>query len=365
MHLTSIETTPNPNSMKLNVDARLGAAATFTVARADACPATLRPLLQIAGVESVFACASFVTLNRDPRAPWEPILEAAQRALAGEVASPEAARQAAERLGQVSVGVQTFRKVPVQVKASDGSRDKRLALDARFARTAQAIQSRTGGDYLRERAWVDHGVRYGTVEEVAAAVVEELEAVLDEDALARILGEATGQPAAAAPAPGEPALADLASDDWRRRLRALERVGAGEGALAHLARALEDPQPQIRRWAAAALGATRDPAAVPHLCRALADTHVGVRRTAGDALSDLGDASARPAMTAALADPSKLVRWRAARYLTELGTDESLPALEKAAGDPEFEVRLEVEAAIQRIRGGAPGAGPVWKRMTE
>jgi hypothetical protein len=364
MRWISIETTPNPNSMKLNLDARLGNAATFTRALAETCPASLRPLLGIAGVESVFVCADFVTLNRDPRAPWEPILEAARRVLAGEIAAPEAVRRAAEKLGQVAVTVQTFRHVPIQVKATDGATEKRIALDPRFARTAQAIQARTGADYLKERAWVAHGVRYGTVDEVAAAVAEELDAVLDDRALTRIQAEATGDAAPPAHASGA-AEADLSSDDWRRRLRAIERAGAGEGAIPELARALHDPSAPIRRFAAAALGATRSRAAVPHLCLALGDASVAVRRTAGDALSDLGDAGAEGAMCAALADSNKLVRWRAARFLTEVGTTLSLGALEKAAGDPEFEVRLEVEAAIQRIRGGGQAAGPVWKRMTE
>jgi hypothetical protein len=39
--------------------------------------------------------------------------------------------------------------------------------------------------------------------------------------------------------------------------------------------------------------------------------------------------------------------------LAEVGTKDALPFLESAAEDKEFEVRLEIEAAIQRIKGKA------------
>ena len=71
------------------------------------------------------------------------------------------------------------------------------------------------------------------------------------------------------------------------------------------------------------------------------------------------------AMLRALEDPNKLVRWRAARFLFEVGTEAALAALEAASGDPAFEVRLEIEAARERIRGGSASEGPAWRRMTQ
>jgi len=97
----------------------------------------------------------------------------------------------------------------------------------------------------------------------------------------------------------------------------------------------------------------------------LNDPNVGVRRTAGDSLSDIADVAAQDAVCQALGDSNKLVRWRAARFLAEIGTSEALQALEKAQDDAEFEVRLEVQAAIQRIRAGGEGALPVWKQMSQ
>jgi hypothetical protein len=359
--LRAVETTPNPNSMKVTLSAPLGGpTATYTRAVPGPLPVVAK-LLEIAGVEGIFVCGDFVTVNRDPRADWEPILAAVKSVLAGDV-STAPTPAAASSPGQVRVMVQTFRRVPIQVKASDGQTEKRLALDPRFGKVAREIQARAGGDFLKERFWDDRGFRYGSVEEVAASVAEEIDALLDEDALARILAEATGGTAPVIPR--RPLEADLADEDWRRRLRAVKEIGTDARAIPLLAVALKDPKPEIRRWAAAGLGATGSADAVAPLCEALRDPSVAVRRTAGDSLSDLGDASAQPSILVALTDPNKLVRWRAARFLAEVGTPDALPALEKAVSDSEFEVRREALAAIERIRAGAPGSAPVWKRMS-
>ena len=369
MRVTGVTTTPNPNSLMLNV-ADVGDAwpvsVTYTRAAGEQAPAFVARLLAVAGVRSVFLGPGFITLSRDPTADWEPILEAATAALvtaAGGGRGADASHDAAGGVGEVQVAVQVFRGVPIQVKATEGAVEERAGLPARFADAAKAIRAATGAAYLRERRWADRGVRYGEPAAVATAVAQELDAVIDERDLARLVAAATGARAATTPPTPAELRADLAHDDWRRRLRAVQSLGSDPDAVPLLAGALADPQPQVRRMAAASLGATARADAVAPLCGALTDPDVGVRRTAGDSLSDLGDVTAEPAVCRALADPSRLVRWRAARFLAEAGTAAALPALEAVADDPEFEVRLEVAAAITRIRGGEPGAEPVWKRI--
>ncbi|MNC47005.1 hypothetical protein D3C75_960450 [compost metagenome] len=68
-------------------------------------------------------------------------------------------------------------------------------------------------------------------------------------------------------------------------------------------------------------------------------------------------------MEQALSDPSKLVRWRAARFLYEAAGESSLDALEKAKEDPEFEIRLQVRLAIERITSNTEAQGTVWQQM--
>ena len=74
--LLSIETTPNPNSMKLNLDERLakGVAITYTHENRGDCPAYIEKILAIPGVSSVFRVEDFMAIQRKPTAGWEDIL---------------------------------------------------------------------------------------------------------------------------------------------------------------------------------------------------------------------------------------------------------------------------------------------------
>ena len=368
MQLTSIETTPNPNSMKLNLDASVGKPVTYTLEHSIDHPEYVAQLLSIEGIKSVFVCHDFITLNRDPRADWKPILEAAAKVLTGEQqkdAPPNAQRKAAEKLGQVSVFIQTFRGIPIQVKTNDGNEEKRIALSSRFSEAAQLVQAQSGADYLKERYWDDWGVRYESLEEVTKDVVEEIEGTLDAKAIERLVAMALDKTTKETSSRSIDQLqADLDSDDWHQRLLAVQELGTRQEAITLLIRVLSDPHQQVRRLVAAALGASGAREAVVPLTQTLLnDTSIGVRRTAGDALSDLGDVSAQMAVCQALSDSNKLVRWRAARFLADVGTEEALPFLEGANNDPEFEVQLEIEAAIERIKSGKEASLPAWKKI--
>src|SRR2546427_13287114 len=81
--LLSIETTPNPNSMKLNLDERLakGVATTYTHENRGNCPSYIEKILAIPGVSSVFRIEDFMAIQRKPTAGWEDILSQARRLL--------------------------------------------------------------------------------------------------------------------------------------------------------------------------------------------------------------------------------------------------------------------------------------------
>jgi hypothetical protein len=334
MQITSIETTPNPNSMKVNLEENIGGATTYKQEDKDSAPAHVRSLLAIEGVVSVFVCANFITLNKDPRADWRPILRAAAQALTGEIAPALPADEPVQAdAGKNQVFVQTFRGVPIQVKVIDANGESRVSLGEQFNAAAQWIQQETGADYLKERYWADYGLRYGDREQIAKDVAAELQAGMDDAAVEWMKGNAVSNP---------------------------------EESVEQLLVALKDSNAQVRRLAAAALGATGSADAVEPLCAAfVGDSSVAVRRTAGDALSDIGDPRAERAGCAALKDSNKLVRWRAARLLSEIGTTESITHLESAAEDEAFEVKLEAQAAIERIRSGSGALGPAWRRIVE
>ena len=80
MKLLSIETTPNPNSMKLNLDERMakGVAITYPNENGGDCPAYIEKILAIPGVSSVFRVADWMAIQRKPTAGWEGILSQAR-----------------------------------------------------------------------------------------------------------------------------------------------------------------------------------------------------------------------------------------------------------------------------------------------
>lgn len=383
MQIRSVETTPNPNSIKLNFFEPVGATATYSNSSPEA-PEFVGKLLAIEGLQSVFVCGDFITLNRHPLTDWRQLLEQASWALTGEkiidTSSSSltlAASSSAAQEGQIQILVQTFSGIPMQVKAVDLEGETRLSLGPHFNEAAQLIQQTTGADFLKERQWVDHGFRYGPRAEMAEQVVSELQNYFSPERLDLAVTVAIGEKELEG-AKKIDQLADFAAieklflaSQWQQRLLAVQElsrldISQSPVAINLLIAALQDSNAQVRRLAAAALGTTGSAVVVPSLCQALIeDSSIAVRRTAGDALSDIGDASAAAAMTQALSDGNKLVRWRAARFLNDLGTAESLPALEAALQESEYEVLLEINAAIDRIKGGGQGAGPAWRRIAD
>ncbi len=379
MKLLSIETTPNPNSMKLNLDERLanGVAITYTHENKGDCPDYIEKILAIPGVSSVFRVADFVAIQRKPTAGWEDILSQAR--LVFEYTGlnnrkPEPEEKSDEKWREVMVSVQYFRDLPMLVKVYSGNETTRLPLPERFG---QAIERALGSseNMLMERKWIDEGLRYGELRDVGEAVVREISAIYDEKKLKELV-ERAYQPdlQTQVKAKGEE-LGELVrafeSPKWEERFAALKELGrdattqVDSQALSLIIRATKDPKMSIRRLAVVFLGLIKTPEVLAPLCETLKDEAAGVRRSAGDALTDLGDPKAIEPMVETLKDLNKLVRWRAARFLYELGDESALPALREAQDDREFEVAMQIRQAIERIESGKVGQGPVWRQMTQ
>ncbi|HEX9423667.1 MAG TPA: conserved virulence factor C family protein [Pyrinomonadaceae bacterium] len=382
MKLLSIETTPNPNSMKFNLDERLanGVAITYTHENIGDGPAYIDEILAIPGVRSVFRVADFMAIQRKPAAGWEDILSQARVVL--DYASltntkPEPEETSDKEWREVMVSVQYFRDLPMLVKVSSGNETARLPLPERFG---QAIEQAMGAseNMLMERKWIDEGLRYGELRDIGEALVREISAVYDEKKLKELVERAyhpdlPEKVKASREKPGE--LVELArafeSPRWEERFAALKELGRDatvqmdSQTLSLIIRATKDPKMSIRRLAVVFLGLIKTREVLAPLCEALKDEAVGVRRSAGDALTDLGDRRAIGPMAETLKDLNKLVRWRASRFLYELGDESALPALREAQDDREFEVAMQIRQAIERIESGKVGQGPVWRQMTQ
>ena len=368
MKLVSIEPTPNPNSMKLNLDDSLpkGVSHTYSAKDKNKCPDYIEKLLNVPGVKSLFHMADFIAIQRHPRVDWQGILARARQAFGkggDEVA--EAEHELNEVFGEVQVEVQMFRNIPMLVKVSAGDEIHREALPKSFTEALNRAAP-SSPNMLAERRWEDQGAHYGDLKQIAQEVSEEIAASYDDQRLEELVRQAFEQRAGtneqSRPTVQVTQLPD--DPDWRVRYAALERTAPRPEAIPVFLQALHDPKSSIRRLAVVYLGITGDPAAVPPLCKALEDQTVSVRRTAGDSLSDLADLRAIPPMTKALKDSNKLVRWRAARFLYETGDESALPALRESKDDPEFEVSMQIRLAIERIEGGHSAQGPIWQQMS-
>ncbi len=191
MKLLSIETTPNPNSMKLNLDEMLakGVAITYTNENRGDCPASIEKILAIPGVSSVFRFADWMAIQRKPTAGWEDILSQARLAL-GDASLQSTKREPEEtsnkKWREVAVSVQYFRDIPMLVKVSSGSEMTRFPLPERFG---QAIEQAMGAseNMLMERKWIDEGLRYGELRDVGEALVREISAVYDKKKLKELV----------------------------------------------------------------------------------------------------------------------------------------------------------------------------------
>lgn len=374
MKLLSIEPTPSPNVMKLNVDERLpdGVQRVYTKETTASLPDLIRKLLAIEGVTSIFHTADFFALERKSNADWQRILTQAREAFGsgGEAALPSLTEEASEAgWGEAQVYIQMFRGIPMQVKVTMGTEQIRAALPERFGKAAVQAGS-ASPNLIMERKWVEHGVRYGDLREIGEVVAQEIDAAYPQERVDELVKLAMQQePGEAPPQPEQRekkvvTLEMLDDPDWQKRYAALDRLEPTEADLPVLVKALRDPKASIRRLAVVYLGMVGGDAVLPYLFEALRDESVSVRRTAGDTLSDLGDPRAIGPMAEALKDPNKLVRWRAARFLYEVGDESALEALRAAQDEPEFEVRLQIKMALERIESGEAASGTVWQQMT-
>ncbi|WP_175991281.1 conserved virulence factor C family protein [Bacillus sp. Marseille-Q1617] len=370
MRIVSIEPTPSPNTMKVLLDRELeaGKSNNYKKDQTDGAPSIIKDILLIEGIKGVYHVADFLAVERNAKFDWQELLPQVRKAFGEETEQEGNESRMEEHFGEVNVSVQMFKGIPMQVKVTDGEEEKRFSLPDPFMKALASAQQ-DGDNVVLLRKWKDYGVRYGDLDDIGKDVVEELTAAYPDSRLESLAQQATENRTQAQPVRREKqkiTLEDLRAPDWQTRYQKLEAMDDPTlDDLPLLELALQDEKVSIRRLAVVYLGMIEDERVLPLLYRGLDDKSASVRRTAGDCLSDLGFKKAIPQMVKALEDKSKLVRWRAAMFLYEEGDESALPGLKTAENDPEFEVKLQVKMAIERIEGGEEAKGSVWKQMTE
>lgn len=370
LKIKSIEPTPSPNTMKIILDEELpmGKSNNYKKDKTEGAPKVVLDILQVEGIKGVYHVADFLAVERNAKFDWKELLPQVRKAFGEEAEESGGEAALNEHYGEVKVQVQMYKDIPMQIKLTDGTEEKRFGLPEAYVQAVRDVQQ-PDDNVVMSRKWKEFGVRYGDMSQVGQDILEELLAAYPESRLKSLIEQGKhGAAADSRPARTKRKLvpADLDSEDWRIRYQLMEQMeDPGVEDYPVLEKALEDEKASIRRLAAVYLGMIEDKSVLPYLYKALKDKSVTVRRTAGDCLSDLGFAEAEEAMMDALQDTSKLVRWRAAMFLYEEGTEKALPALKDAEEDPEFEVSMQIKMAIERIEQGEEAKGSVWKQMTE
>ncbi|MFC0302016.1 conserved virulence factor C family protein [Virgibacillus soli] len=374
MKIVSIEPTPSPVSMKINLDETLPQHQTENYKLEDdltGAPTYIQDLFKINGVKGIYHVLDFIALERHARTPWEEILPEVRNVLGTAESFTNHVHEnptsvMTDHFGEIQVFIQMFRNIPVQVKLNEGDIEQRFGLPERFMNAVMEASLATD-NMLAERKWVEQSPRYGKLEEIGAVIVDELSASYDEERLTELVELAkTGDATLSEKRSGKKVTLEMLDHpDWKVRYAALDRMDPTLADLPVLDKALDDERSSLRRLATAYLGMIEEPEVLPYLYKALRDKAVTVRRTAGDCLSDLGFKEAIPEMIQTLSDKSRIVRWRAAMFLYEVGDETAISALRKAMDDPEFEVRMQVKMALARIEGGKEAEGSIWSQMTE
>lgn len=371
LKIKAIEPTPSPNTMKVILDEELpmGKSNNYKKDKSEGAPKVILDILQIEGVKGVYHVVDFLAVERNAKYDWKELLPQVRSAFGEDVENENSAETGIdEHFGEVQVLVQMYKGIPMQIKLTDGTEEKRFGLPENFIKTVSEAQD-PADNVVMVRKWKEFGVRYGDFEQVGHDIVDELMAAYPEERL-QALVQIAKSPEKTEEKHARPRLKlsieDLDSPDWRVRYQKLEQMDDPTvDDLPVLEKALNDEKASIRRLATVYLGMIEDKKVLPLLYKALKDKTVTVRRTAGDCLSDLGFEEAMDAMKEALQDNSKLVRWRAAMFLYEVGDESALPALKAAEDDSEFEVSMQIKLAIERIEHGEEAKGSVWKQMTE
>ncbi|KMY50500.1 conserved virulence factor C family protein [Peribacillus loiseleuriae] len=371
MNIISIEPTPSPNTMKINLTEELptGRSNNYKKEEAEKAPQLIREILHIDGVKGVYHVADFLAVERNGKYDWQEILIKVRQVFGEDTSDEEAGQIILEHYGEVNVSILQFKGLPYQIKLNDGNSEKRYALPENFAQAVQAAQKQDDNVVL-QRKWKDYGVRYGDMDVIGAEVSEELIAAYPPERINELVAQAKqendNKKELVKRAKIKLTAEMLEDENWEKRYQALEQMEDPTiDDIPLLKKALSDSKVSVRREAVVLLGMIEDRKVLPALYLGLNDKNPAVRRTAGDCLSDLGFAEAMMEMASALKDKSKIVRWRAAMFLYESGDKSVLSALKEAEKDSEFEVALQIKMAIDRIENGEEAKGSVWKQMTE
>lgn len=154
MKIKSIEPTPSPNTMKINLNEVLpgGKSNNYNKDNSHEAPAVIQEIMKVEGVKGVYHVADFLAVERNAKYDWKQILPQVRAAFGEDVQGEAENQQINEHYGEVSVAVQLFKNVPMQVKLTDRTEEKQFGLPERFAKAVAEVQQ-FASNVVLERKW--------------------------------------------------------------------------------------------------------------------------------------------------------------------------------------------------------------------
>src|SRR5690625_1910529 len=168
MKIISMEPTPSPYSMKINVSETLKDGVFIEYKQRDSledAPDYIRRLFEIEGIKGIFRVVDFITIERNPRINWEEILPKVAELFDADEKTTDLFTKAVgpidgDAYAGVKVFIQIIRNIPTQIKLVEGETEKRIALPERIMEAAMEA-AKEANHYLLERKWVEQSPRYG------------------------------------------------------------------------------------------------------------------------------------------------------------------------------------------------------------
>jgi hypothetical protein len=190
--ILGIESTPNPSSFLIKLSRPLNGLKslagslrgnTYSATAASAAPDEICSILQIDGIDSVYAMATILTINKKASAKWEAVLPLVLKSLLEED-DGDSTQQLQELLlpglllaslslsninqndqttttGQVRMRIQLSNNIPIQIEGTGSlGTVQRLKLTSKFQEYMEELQQDDTIDFFAGRKWMDRGIRY-------------------------------------------------------------------------------------------------------------------------------------------------------------------------------------------------------------
>ena len=176
LKIKAIEPTPSPNTMKIILDQELpmGKSHNYKKETSADAPAIIQGILQIDGIKGVYHVADFLAVERNAKFDWKDLLPQVRQNF-GETAeqSGSSPNKVDEHFGEIKVEIQMFKDIPLQVKLTDGTTERRFGMPEYFLKARERAQL-PEENYILFRKWEQQGVRYGEFDQIGQQVVDEL-----------------------------------------------------------------------------------------------------------------------------------------------------------------------------------------------